>query len=224
MPKKYKKNYKLKKQIRRYARSQPQGSSWGQLVQAAGTAYAAYQGVQQLRQIVNSELLHYDENGTSTPTGSTGDIIGILRGMTQGDTNNTMHGNSILLKSVQTNFTVNMNASATSTRLRVLMLLDTRPLAALPAITDILSSNTINAFMNIDDQIKRFRILKSFTVVVNTQYPEKVYKLYKKMNLHCKFNDSQVPILNDILYVLLSDESTNTPTVTYNSRLRFYDN
>lgn len=175
--------------------------------------------------IINSELKHYDETNSLTPDSSSGTITAIVRGMAQGTTNNTFDGNSILLKKIGLNFSMQMHASATSTRLRIMLIKDTRPQSSLPAITDILSSNTINAFLNIDDQLNRFRVLRDKRVILNTNNPEKVLMVNRAFKrCHVKFTDAQVPVLNDFYVVLLSDESTNTPTVTVTSRLRYYDN
>lgn len=191
----------------------------------AGMAYSAYKLATNLKGIINSELKHYDESTTMNPDNTSGTITAIVRGMAQGDTNNTMDGNSILLKSVNLRFSVIMNASATCTRLRFLLLKDTRPNSALPAITDILSSSSIQAFMNIDDQLKRFRVLADKKITVNTQNPEKQFFISRKFKqTHVKFNDAQLPVLNDFYVACISDEPTNTPTINMTSRLRFYDN
>ena len=113
----YKRSYPTQYRRRPMAmvRRQPYQSGLSSALSTASRALSVAYG---LKSIINSELKHYDESGTSTPDGASGSIVGILRGMAQGDTNNTFDGNSILCKSVQVRFSTNMNASATSTRVR----------------------------------------------------------------------------------------------------------
>jgi len=210
----------------RYARRQRRAARRARNRQGwMGTARKALAIATAVQGIVNSELLHYDETNNITPDNSTGSVVGISRGMSQGDTNNTFKGNSILLKKINLRFSCLMNSSATATRMRFLVLRDTRPLTSLPAITDVLSGTNVQSFMNIDNQIQRFRVLMDRRIVLTTNYPEKMFIFNRKFRrMHIKFDDNQVPVLNDIVILAVSDEPTNTPTVNIGSRLRFYDN
>lgn len=178
--------------------------------------------------IINSELKHYDETNTLTPDSATGTSTSIVRGMAQGLTNNTFDGNSILVKKVSFAVNLLMNASATTTRVRLVVALDTRPsttLGTLPAWTDVFSANALNSLRNIDDQIKRFWILYDRVHIVNSvSLSEKTFMFTVPFNRHIKFTDAQVPNLNDIVVLAISDEATNTPTLGILSRLRYYDN
>lgn len=219
----YRRQYRSSRRRRTYRRRATPRSqmSYGQM------AMKALSIAGRVASIVNSELKHYDETNTVTPDTTTGSVVSIVRGMSQGDTNNTFEGNSFLVKSIFIRGSVVLNASATSSRVRYLLVKDTRPQAAVPAITDVLSAATIIAPLNIDDQIKRFKVLydRTFNVSnVSGAMPEITFKGFKKQNSHIKWNDSQVPVLNDYLLVCLSDEVTNTPTVTTISRVRYYDN
>ena len=120
---------------------------------------------------------------------------------------------------------LSLNGSATTTRIRCMLVRDTRPNNSLPAVSDVLSSINVNAFMNIDDQIKRFRVLHDKVIVLDSNnHREYVVKVYKKLNHHLKLNDTQTPVLNDIFWLMVSDEATNTPSVSIQSRIRYYDN
>lgn len=179
-----------------------------------------------IRGMVNCELHNYDEAQTATAIDNSGSVTSLIDGIAQGDTNNTFTGNSLLLKRVQLRGTIAMHASATSTRVRLMVVLDKRPPSSgtPPVVTDILNTAAITSFLNIENQIGRFKVLMDRTYVVNTQFPERPFTFFRKLSLHCKFNDSQELSLNDVLILQISDESTNTPTVAFNSRLRYYDN
>lgn len=198
-------------------------SSW------AGTAYKALTLATKVASIVNSELKHYDEAVSLSPDSSVGSRTSPIRGMAQGDTNNTFDGNSILVKSFFIRGTISIGASATATRVRLALVWDTRPssvLGTIPAWTDVFSAADVNAMMNIDDQIKRFKVLFDRTYTLSTVMGrlEIPFRIFKKFSRHVKFNDSQVPILNDLILLSFSDEAANTPNIVGYSRLRFYDN
>jgi hypothetical protein len=177
--------------------------------------------------IVNAEQKHYDELNNMNPDSATGASVSIIRGMTQGDTNVSLNGNSILCKQLVFGVSVNMNAVATSTKWRLMAVWDTRPsttLATIPAWTDVQSASNVNSFMNIDDQLNRFRVIFDRRGTVTTSYPERQFTIYRKCFKHTKFTDAQVPNLNDIIILCFSDEAANTPTISVRSRLRYYDN
>lgn len=204
-----------------YGRRRRGGSGW------MSTASRALYLATKVAGIVNSELKHYDESQTLNPDNSTGAVVSIVRGMAQGDTNNTFEGNSILAKRLNCRINLGLGASATATKVRIAIVWDTRPsttLATIPAWTDVFSAASTNAMMNIDDQLNRFRIMHDKTYMLTTNYPEKQIVINKSFSRHIKFTDAQVPNLNDIILLTFSDEATNVPGVLCQSRLRFYDN
>lgn len=211
---------------RRYSRRRP-AAAGNNMANIASVANTAWKMGKIAMSVLNSELKHYDETNAPTPDTATGSVVSIVRGMAQGDTNNTFQGNSILLKSIQCRGSIVKNATATTTRVRYMLVRDSRPQSSVPAITDILSAASILGNMNIDDQIQRFRVLYDRTYVVSNVAgcpPNITFNYYVKQSHHIKFNDSAVPVLNDYLLLAISDEATNTPTVTTASRLRYYDN
>lgn len=205
------------------ARPAPQSD----LQAALQTGRAAWSLATKMYGMINSELKHFDATPVNTTVGTTATIASLCP-TTQGDADNTFQGNSIMAKSIQINYRIGMSASATSTRVLIAVVLDTRPVGgSVPAFTDIFANSTTFAFLNIDDQIGRFRVLyrRTHMMSINQTSQEVQRKIYRKLgNLHVKYNDAQGVTLNNLLIVALSDEATNTPMVTVSSRIRYYDN
>lgn len=220
----YRRSYGRRRYYRRRSAPRSTGFSGMTVGQVASKALSIANG---LRGIINSELKHYDEALGATAVSSAGSVTSLVSGISQGDTNNTITGNSILMKQFHIIGNLLINASATVSRVRVMLVQDTRPVGgATPAVTDILNASTVRSFLNIDDQLNRFRVLKNRLFILSqATTPEEItFTWHVKKTQHIKFNDSQQVILNDLLLLVLSDESTNTPTIAYSTRLRYYDN
>lgn len=174
---------------------------------------------------LNAEKKHFDS--TINPTIDTsGVVVSLNRDMAQGISNNTYIGNSIRMKAIQANYQFVLNPSATTTRIKIAIVLDTRPFAAGVAnYTDIYQGAGLQSFLNLDNQLNRFRVLSSKYITISSDsMPEKQVAIYRKLDHHCKFNDATVPVQNELLLCMISDEATNTPGVSIRTRLRYYDN
>lgn len=214
---------------KRYARKKITKRAPGQ--SSAGSALVAARRALRLAQVtagkVEGELKHYDETNTVSPDNSGGNVSSVVRGIAQGTSDNQITGNSVMLKSIRLRGSCVIDSLATATRIRLLFVLDKRPESSVPAITDILASASIHAFMNIDNQRGRFQVLKDVNINLDqTQYDEVTREFYVSWprGYMLQFNDSQVPIKGDILMVALSDEATNKPSVSYMSRIMYVDN
>jgi hypothetical protein len=94
-----------------------------------------------------------------------------------------------------------------------------------PSYTTIYSAATLQSFLNIDDQPGRFVVLKQKRITLSgNSYAEHQWQGSIPVDFKIRFNDSQIPRMNDILMVVISDETTNTPSMVVNTRLRYYDN
>jgi hypothetical protein len=174
--------------------------------------------------VLNSEKKHYDENNNQSPS-TTGTVQSIVRGIAQGTGDSNIVGNSIRIKRINYSGQVTINASASETRLRWALILDKRPETSVPAWTDIYETANLQSFLNIDDQPGRFVVLRQKRIVLSTSaYSEQQWQGSIPVDLHVRFNDSQIPRMNDLLIVVISDETTNTPAMAVNTRLRYYDN
>ncbi len=167
------------------------------------------------------------------------DGVGVIKQLTnvaQGDTNVTREGNSIKIVSIYTKFMFHINASASSSQVRCMLILDTQTNGAIYTTDDLLESvanlTSLISPRNTDNA-HRFRVLYDKMVVLNQNITAvssttRFLKVYKKVDLHMRYatNVGDITDLtqNSISVLLISNEATNTPTVDINFRLRFLDN
>jgi len=192
-------------------------------------AKAAWSGVKYLRTLVNSEVHKFDV-GVTTTTPSTTAVITQLNAIAQGDLSSNRTGNSLLLKYLTMRVAVLASTSANQTLLRIIVFFDKQQIAdTAPATTDLLSVNSTLAFLN-NNAAGRFQVIDDrFINLDNLSKKSMHYKYYKSFagsNIHCKYNGAaSTDIQKNGLYVaFISNEATNTPSVTGLIRLGYHDN
>jgi len=187
-------------------------------------AAAAWEGVKQLKGIINSEK-HFHIVGGSNSVSTTGAFVPLCS-ILQGDGQSNRTGNSVLAKGLVCRFNNIANGSATATLLRIMIvqdnqqIADTDPTQATLLESDVMSGLALGA-------LGRYKILmdKSFCLD-NVSKKQNVVTKYLNLNHHIRWNGTATSDIQKggIYLFLLSDEATNTPTCTYNCRLSFYDN
>lgn len=191
-------------------------------------ALVAYKGAVSL---VNAEVKHADVTGTSTV--STTPVLTFLSGIAQGDTNTSRDGNSVKCVGLSGDVTLIMNASATVTRVRTLIFVDTRSQGVVPTATDVVDTGAMTGLINIDTEPNRFVILMDrldrMVLAAESRLLHFRYDLNNAMrNVHLTFSGSGATIASakgPVVYILqYSSEATNTPTYAVDSRLFFLDN
>lgn len=193
-------------------------------------ARKAYAGVKMLKGIVNAEKKTYDKsfNTTSSSTG----VISRLSDVPQGDDYNGREGRSILAKSHQMYGSINVNTSSTTpTVFRVIVFRDTvQDGSNAPVVSDILASGSVYDIRNPDPvMMKRFIILvdKVFNLSPDTR-ESAVIARYTKLSHHIKYAGTGQTDADQgegsIWCITISNQATNTPTMIWTSRLRYYDN
>lgn len=194
-------------------------------------AKQAYSGFKYLRGMINCEKKFYDISGNLS-INNTGDVS-TLSGISQGDDTNQRNGDSILAKYLDLRFSWVMNAADPVEMVRTIVFQDTMSLGTVPAVGDVLTlvgtSTDVLALLNlVGARQHRFKILhdESYTLCsTGTQAVQK--NLVVPLNDHIKFTGT---VGSDegknIVYILNISSSTgaNKPTVTWKSRLAYYDN
>jgi hypothetical protein len=140
-------------------------------------------------------------------------------------------GDSIKLQNISLNYRVFKNASATSTVVRILLVRDLDCAGATPAVSDILQTvGSSTAPLTPYDWLnrKRFSILHDRLVVVNStgnsafagmfSEPHEGHILYLGTAANAASQGK-----GSMFVVAVSDETTNTPTIAFSSRLEFTD-
>lgn len=114
-----------------------------------------------LKQSVKEEFKYIDDEETNTEPDTAGDVV-LLTGVAAGTNSEGRIGDSFRLKSIEMDFSIAADDSASATIARCLIVLDTnnrRDGVANPLINDVLESVNINSHRNKDFR-KRFIILK----------------------------------------------------------------
>lgn len=219
-----------RKYYRRRRRTYKRYGYFGKFGRDAGSAWKM---AKKALSLINVEYKYLDvtagsQNMTGTPT------IVLLNGCQTGDTATTRDGQSILLKSIYCQFMVYMDPSSTTYNIvRFMLVLDTQPNATVMSAADLFQNNTSGT--NVVSPIninygKRFKVLYDKRFSLNaTQIREKVWKYFKRLKFHTKFNTGNAGTIADItsnaLYlVFVNDNNVTTPDCQYYVRLRFIDN
>lgn len=189
------------------------------------TAYTAYKMAGKALSLINAEEKLIDSDSSANVLNTPQFLL--LNGVDLGTDNTNRIGRSIKMVSNYFRATVTKHASASTTFLRCLIVMDKQPNNVAPGITDILATSTMDSPRNIDES-KRFVIIKDNTYVLNANNPQAFIKNYRKMSEHVEYNGTGNTVAsistNSLYLVLFSTETVNFPTVNYYNRLRFIDN
>lgn len=177
-----------------------------------------------VRTYLRPELKRYEEVATNA-TSSTATIIHITS-VVGGPDEDDRIGNRIFAKYVTMNLSATINASATATICRILLVVDTDNTGTDPTAALILeTANNVLSPIN-SDYTQRFTTLidRIVNLSINGQN-NWVDKVYKRCNFMINYTGpaGTETAKNNIYLLLLSNEATNTPTIGYYFRLAFTD-
>lgn len=215
----YRKNYR-----RRSRRSR---RAWyDRKYSAKDLALKALKNTRYLRGLVNSEMFHNDDSVTANAVNSTTGIVKHLTDIAQGDSDTGRTGNSILVRSLLNRVRFKINASATTTIVRFMLVIDTQQVAdTTPVMLDILQLQDVDAPLN-KENAGRFKVLMNKTISLTTNNSQ--YHLEKFLNMyhHVRYNGTASSDITKggLYFVALSDQTTNTPTLDGWWRLGYHDN
>lgn len=184
--------------------------------------------VQRLNKRVNKllagiEVKYHDLQPISqTPTSTTGVVLNISD-LDEGDTVLTRSGEKVHAKRVWFKGEITIHASASKTKVRCMVIRQKNN--QVPAINGILQSGTINA-PHSHQYRKLTAVLMDRTYVLNSvSNPMIQFNYNLKVDKNIAYSGAAGTDLADgsIYLVLISNEATNTPTVSGYSRLSFTD-
>jgi len=192
----------------------------------AGRALSMFKGGVAL---LNAEVKHSDV-ALSGAVSSTG-VVTLLSGIAQGDGTSSRDGNSVKLKGGDLRYYFTQNGSASRTAIRVLVVVDTRNQGANPSISDILTSATVVAPPNLTAEPGRYVILSDEVFWLfsgERTAASRHIALQALMDMHLLFSGTSADVSSvsgpSVFLVTLSSETTNTPSISGNSRLLYLDN
>ncbi len=221
MPRNYKRKGKRLRQLqRRYYKANTPYSSFHYMARQIG----------KLKGMINVEYKNKYTQLTASVTGDTPAFFSLVN-MIKGDDDNLRQGNQIRVKLVYLNALIKINASATNTTLRYMIILDKQCNGVNPTAPELFQDNTVNDIMvsplNPDNKF-RFRILYNKLVKLSTTLPTVQLKKYLKVDYIIRYDGNAGTTAditsNNLIVLLFSDEVTNDPTVTHNIRMSYIDN
>lgn len=233
----FKRNFKKRNFRRRKVRKFPKpkastmiekGLNLARLVSSSAYAGKVIYG---LYSAINSEKLYHDTTflAASPQLISTTGFVQPLSNTTQSDLQTGRTGQSILAQDILIRYSIQMNATAVSTVVRLILLCDKEMDGTYPAITEILASTTPQSPLDIDDSKGRFVILFDRLIQMNiTTNVGSSQKVYKKLGFHIYSrgtdNSEGSQGKNSLFLIGLSNEATLTPSMIMHCRLKYTDN
>jgi len=184
-----------------------------------------------VKSIVNVEYKRLITQGTTQAIANT-PVITDLVNMVQGDTSETRDGSHVKFVSIRWAYTLTSHASAASTQVRCMVVQDKQTneatFAAGDLLNDVTSSDAIVADRQ-QDHLKRFTVLYDKVHTLSPTSPSNLYrKFYKKLNLPVQYDGNAGTVADltqkSLWLLFVSNQSTNTPTITFDCTLRFIDN
>ncbi len=184
-----------------------------------------------LKGIVNVEYKLID-TVTTLSAMTVAPVIIPLTNSVQGDTNITRDGSSLKIVSVSLNYFLTISSSATATVARVMLVHDRQTNQAIYnasfLIQDVTVGDNVNSPRNMD-HARRFSVLydKVHTLSSSGARVNHV-RFFKPLLLKLRYdaNDGTIADLtqSSLSLVFMSNEASNTSTITAFTRLRFVDN
>lgn len=216
-----------RRRYRRYRR-RPWYQKKYSAIQLAGKALS---GVSYLKSLVNAEKHLFDTINTGSTPSSAGTITH-LTAVPEGDTQGARDGLSILANGNYLSGEVTINASATATFLRIMLVVDKQQVSdTAPAVADVIDSSSSLLWLAPLNNLNlgRFSVLHDRLIRVDSDDPLKSFKKYcrfGKHGMHIRYNAALGSDIekNGFYIILVSSEAVNSPTVKFFNRFRFYDN
>lgn len=246
----YKRNYKRRAPVRRYAVNRTKKMVTGHgptmletMARGAGSLAKLAGAVMPIVAAINTEEKFLDVPAGGTATASV-PIINCLNSCSQGITESTRIGNSILARNLNIRFSLNQvwatADSAIAPRIRITLFSDKSQGGTPPTIAQVYQSSSSNISAFNKNYSDRFVIIKDKVICPPVNYGggipvtggayQMVFKFFKKLDFHIRFlgTDNQAASNGqNSIYLIVwtnSDDASAITTLTYYSRLNFTDN
>lgn len=191
----------------------------------AATAAAALQTANYVKDMINVEKKFVD-TATSTSISTTGQVVH-LSDVAQGAGQSARDGNSIKVTYLGLNIGLTINASATASLVRILVVRDNQQVGdTSPTMANVLAAEDTTAFLN-GSTLGRFSILYDKVFTLNsTGVANRMVHIKLPMKHHVRYNGTASTDIQKggLYYMAVSNEATNTVAHYMNARLRYIDN
>lgn len=190
-----------------------------------------YNDVSYLKGLINTEFKAVTQTYSQTvdSSGTAAANVQLITPPTRGDDYNQRDGRTVRYKSVQIEGVASMSSSATATNVYMALVWIPSPKGVAPTFVQLLDNITTIGLRNLDYR-KDLIVLKKWRFPLNINgVRSREFKFYRKLNHKCIFNNGSAGAITDIqngaFYMfLLSNEATNTPSISFHIRTRFIDN
>lgn len=188
---------------------------------ATSTADKAYALAKKANRKELKYLSFSNASVVSLPIPSTGNIYEQTN-VAGGTDNNDRIGNVIQATSIKMKATLTKHASASSSMLRVMFVKYNQD--ALTSVTDVLQTASYLSQKSIEHRYDS-KVLFDRTYNVDTDNPKKSFNINLKTKFPIYFGGNLSSDLerNGIFMIVISDEPTNTPTLSWTSTFYFHE-
>ncbi len=194
----------------------------------AQKALAVARGVKALLNVEYKFLTVIGQAQAITDTASNTNLTLLV----QGDTTNTRDGSQVKFTSIRFSYFLKVNASSLNNLVRVMLVHDKQTNGAQASATDVLQDATpidaITSAYNIDN-VSRFHILYDKVHALSNGGTSAIHRtIHKKLNLKVRYDGNAGDVTDlsqdSIFLILVADQVTNDPTISFQIRLRYLDN
>jgi hypothetical protein len=166
------------------------------------------------------ENISYSKPVTSYSASTTAAVATIFAPFLSSETK--VVGNSLMIKKIHVKCALSLNASAAASLIRFIIVQYKED--GIPSPTDYLETSNIVSTRNIEHQYE-FRTLYDRVHTVDTDDPKKYFDIRVTPKLPLNYVPNSTTIANQGIYmILVSDEASNTPSVSYSYQLMYTDN
>lgn len=193
-------------------------------------ANLAWKGVKGIRALINAEK-HFTDTTYATvlSTNAAGGTLINLNAIAQNDLNSGRTGNSVLVNSVYGRMKFTTHASSPNQVIRYMLIHDKQQVPDTAIVAgDVLENLTYSDVSPLNrNSLGRYKILFDRRVQLSANKPQAIVKWFKHFKRHhIRFNGTGTPdYQRDGLFLLiLTEETTNMPSLQAFSTTAFYDN
>lgn len=178
---------------------------------------------------MNAEIKVVDTT-VSGSISSSGSLF-LVNGIAQGDGNSNRDGNSVKSKGGSFRWIATQSGSASRSFLRLLVVADTRCNGAAPSVTDVLNSASVYAHPNLVSEPNRYVILHDSVQLMDAASRTACFgevALPQLTDVHFTYSGTGATVASvsgmSVHVLALSNEPTNTPSLSSEFRILYLDN
>lgn len=223
--------------VKRKGKKGPQKDSVSKFADDAWSlSKRAINGLNEIRKLINTEYKYIDNSTAGQSTSQSG-VCNALTGIVQGTGVSQREGTSVKTEDLYLSFSAFISGSATRSTARVILFRDHENVGASPAGSDLLEQvgtaqaalsdyAAINTQMG-PDGVGRFTILYDEVVALSVTGEQVAHREFQcKLGQHVRWSSTTAVSTREgaLFMMILTNETTNIPTIDWYVRVRYVDN